>query len=1054
MANGRPSFFSFPALIILAVLLGIALYVLYPRQDLFSGSGNLDNPDALSLAYLEVLVRANPNDNTLRVNLAQMQASVGKTASARATLWPLLQQETIPASAQAVDIDLSIRELAAAETEEERTILRDALLARLYQVSQQAYPPEQKIRLISPALSWLQPKQAAAILAPLVAMARGPEQITLARQLASIQESAGRPGDAADTLSAILDRITPAEKPAFVDNLIRLELAAGRAARALALFRQNHGRLDNPEELRRGMELADLAGDREQGRRWVAQLARAEPDNLAVQRQLLQLQLGTGALESALATVRHIQSLPDPLTREDQEQIARVLEWNNRPAEALEYWQALYFSAPSQESLERSLDLARGLFRWPTLAELLSRAAGQGQIDAEGYVLLANTLTRLGQLEQAEQRLQEGLARFPRARDIRQRLIYLYISNLRYPEAIPLLEAAPDLSDRDRLLLANLYWRIRNPEAALTALDFTPTDPELSGEIAETRLNLVLLLGRKDLLDREYNRLLAAPEAEVTANTRERLISLAVSLGDLPTALALSEARFRETGFTRYLEAMAEYQLALEQWTGLEQTLELWRTSGADPESNPRYWTLQARLDQQQNRPDAAEEAFTRARALLQGDNTTLATWAWFLLSHPERLPGPLPDLLQQMADNPSPEIYTVLAYGYSALGQYPQALYWFRKGTEAGQDSVDWLSTWAQTLENSGASARAFQIRQYLAAREGKPELARTPANRRSGLEDSWRGPLYDFNNRALQTGVQWQNLGGFAVREATATAQISHDDWRWLAQVSAPAPDSSGRLQQTPAPATGGKFQLQNNHANTLWTATLGQADRLGSNDLLAAVDVTTTPLNRWSLSAGHSRGERALDSAEAWWLAARNRTYLAARYNPLSSVDLSMRAEALDFTGPEQNTLGRGFGFEATASYRIFNNDPAWTVSLGYQKQSLGTLDALDATSAAALEPGITTEDLLARDYERIGIYNRWSHGEPHALYRTTPSPKFFLGFGAGYVVSSSTPDFGADAGLAWRLTGDDELAFSAGWTSDGLDGESRLNLNFTYTLYLGK
>lgn len=1054
MAQGRPSFFSVPALIILAVLLGIALYVLYPRQDLFSGSGNLDNPDALSLAYLEVLVRANPDDETLRVNLAKMQSSIGETASARATLWPLLQQETIPASAQAVDIDLSIRELAAAETEEERTTLSDALLSRLYQVTRQAYPAEQKIALITPALSWLQPRQAAAILEPLVAMTRGPEQIRLARQLATIQESAGRPDDAANTLTAILDRISPEEKTAFIDNLIRLELAAGHAPRALELFRQGHPRPQNPEPLRRGIELAQLAGDPVQERRWLAQLARIETDNLDLQRRLLQLQLGTGALASALATARQIQSLPGPLSQEDRTQIARVLEWNNRPEEALTYWQSLYASSSSPEALERSLDLARGLLRWQALSELLGQAASQGQLDAEGYGLLADTLIRQGQLEQAEQRLQQGLARFPRARSMRQRLVNLYINNLRYPDAIPLLASAPEPTDRDRLQLANLYWRTRNPEAALKALDFTPSDPDLLGEIAETRLNLAILLGRKDLLTREYNSLLAAPEEGLNAATRERLISLAVSFGDLPTALALSEARYRETGDSRHLMAMAEYQLALEQWDELEQTLDLWQASGTDPESMPRYWTIRARLDQYRNRPEAAEKAFARARTLMPGDSNTLVSWAWFLISRPERLPGELPALLQQIASNTGPDTYTVLAYGYSVLGQYPQALYWFRKGTEAGQDSVDWLSSWAQTLEDSGESARAFRIRQYLAAREGKPELARTPANSRSEPANSWSGPLYAFDNRALQAGVQWHNLGGFDVREATAKAQISHDDWRWLAQISAPEPDSSGRLLQPPAPATSGKFQLQNNHANTLWTATLGQADRLGSNDLVAALDLTTTPSDRWSLSAGHSRGERALDSAEAWWLTARDRTYLAARYNPLGSVDLNIRAETLNYTGPEQNTLARGFGLEAIASYRIFSNDPAWTVSLGYQKQSLDTLNALDATSTAALEPGITTEDLLARDYERIGIYNRWTHGEPHALYRTTPSPKFFVGFGAGYVVSSSTPDFGADAGLAWRLTGDDELAFSAGWTSDGLDGESRLNLNFTYTLYLGK
>ena len=1054
MANGRPSFFSIPALIILAMLLGIALYVLYPRQSLFSSSSNLNNPDALSLAYMEVLVRANPGDDSLRINLARMQASVGRTATARATLWPMLQQETVPASAQAVDIDLRIRELAASETEEERTTQRDALIASLYQVIRQPYPPEQKIALITPALSWLPPNQAAAILAPLVAMSTGSEQVAMARQLARIQESAGRPGQAADTLSEVLGRINPDEKPAFIDKLIQLELAAGRAPRALQLFRQEQLSPQEPDSLRRGIELAQLAGDRVQERRWLAQLARAEPDNLEVQRQLLQLQLGTGALESALATVRNMQSLPGPLSREDQLQIARVLEWNNRPAEALDYWQSLNQSSPSPETLERSLELARGLYRWQTLSDLLSQAARQGQIDAEGYVTLANTLVRLGQQELAEQRLQEGLSRFSGSRAIRQRLVQLYINSLRYPQAIPVLENGPDLRDRDRLLLANLYWRIRNPEAALAALDFVPSDPELMTEIAETRLNLAIVLGRKDLLRDEYARLLALPEDSVNANTRERLISLAASFGDLPTALTLSEARFRETGDARHLAAMAEYQLALKHWSELEQTLELWRTSSADAEAAPRYWTILALVNQQQNRPDAAEKAFARARSLLQGDTNTLESWAWFLISRPERLPGVLPELLQQMAGNDSPETYTVLAYGYMALGRHSQALYWFRKGTQNGQDSVDWLNNWAQTLEATGNPLRAFRIRQYLAAREGRPELARTASKHRSEPEQSWRGPLYDFNNRALQTGVQWHNLGGFGVRETTATAQISHDHWRWLAQLSSPEPDGSGRLNQTPSPSPGGQFQLQNNHANSLWTATLGQADRLGSNDLMAGLEVTTTPADNWSLSVGHIHGERALDSAEAWWLAGRNRTYLSARYNPLARVQLSMRADALDFTGPEQNTLGRGFGIEAIASYRIFANDPDWTVSLGYQKQSLGTLSALDATSTRALEPGLSTADLLARDYERIGIYNRWSHGEPHALYRTTPSPKFFFGFGTGYVLSSSTPDFGADAGLAWRLTGDDELAFSAGWTSDGLDGESRLNLNFTYTLYLGE
>lgn len=40
------------------------------------------------------------------------------------------------------------------------------------------------------------------------------------------------------------------------------------------------------------------------------------------------------------------------------------------------------------------------------------------------------------------------------------------------------------------------------------------------------------------------------------------------------------------------------------------------------------------------------------------------------------------------------------------------------------------------------------------------------------------------------------------------------------------------------------------------------------------------------------------------------------------------------------------------------------------------------------------------------------------------------------------------------MGWRVVGDDELALSLDYTSDGLDGSTRTDLNLTYTIYFGR
>ncbi len=1059
MATPRPSFFSGPALTVMALLLSLALYVLYPRQAMFEDTNNLDNPDALSLAYLEVLLRSDPDNTSLRLNLARMQASVGQHQKAQRTLEPLLAADVVPSSAKELQLRLMMQELAATQDSQKREVLRARLAQEVRDLTEQPYTLKRKLTLLAHTQPLLTPEQLSQALGPLLSQASGTRRLSIARRLAEAQEASGSPQAAADTLRGVIELATnsaggKADSAAFFDQLIRLELASNRPASALQHFSRHRMDISDPDSLRRGTQLAALAGADAARLRWLKQLATLEPNNLAIQRELLTQQLGAGDLRGALATAGRMQRLPaEQLSLEDRRQIAQVLQWNDKASEALAAWVALYRDQSSREALERATDLARGLFRWQTLEDLLGLAAARKQLDDSGYVLLADSRIRLGTLDAALVPLQQGRQRFPESEMLRERLLEFYLNGRRYPEAIALLQSRPTLSERERLQLANLYWRTRNPEAALTTLDRAFSDPDLADEAAEMRLNLAILLGRDEQLRTEYERLLQLPSDTLTPVTRERLLSLAVAFQDLPRALEISQQQFVTTGNPRYLAATAEYQLGLEQWLALAATLRQWQSQFPDADTNPRFWTLQALVKQQQQRPEEANTAFRRAWHLAPDNTDVISSWAWFLISQPGRLPGQLPSLLAQLGQTNQEEHYPVLAYGHNALGDPRRALNWFRKGTEAGQDSPEWLNSYAALLDDTGAGAAAFRLRQNLEARQGRPATARRRPDP-DPQAGSIQPPLYQFRNRAVQLGMNWVSLGRFSVRESYFTAQSTHDNLRWRAKMVRPRASGRGLLRAEPQPSAGALLELQNNASNLLWTATLGRNDRLGNNDFQASLELTTQPGDQWTLTTGHTKGGRALDSAEAWWLVARNSTYAEARYTPFSRLDLTMDVAHLTFTGPEHNTLGSGFNIAAVANYSVFRNDPAWTLSLAYQNQQLGNLSALDGTSAGALSASTETGDILSRQFERIGLYNRWTHGEPHALFRTTPSPKWFFGLGAGYVLSTSTPDLGADIGLGWRLTGDDELAVSAGWTSEGLSGDGRFNLNVTYTLYLGE
>lgn len=1111
MTRRREAFFSLPALLLMGALVSGALYLLFPRQAVFEDVDYLQNPDGLSIAYLEVLLRSDRDNNSLRINLGTMLSRTGQFDKAEQTLAPLMQQEDIPSLAFETYTNLLAQQMFAETGEAGRERIRQQLFEVYQRLPGQDYDIDRRLDILQPAQAWLDNRQYLAILMAMQATPGAESRRTeLARRIARRQEAAGDVEGAVSTLRTVVREAPDQDRNAITRDLIRLELAAGNPGAALALFEQDHtpASMDS-DTLKRGMELARFAGDEEQYRRWLLQRARLEPRDIDTQRAVLRLQLGEGNVEDALTTVRRLQAIDDQLTRSDREQIARVLEWNNRPEEAMNTWRSLYIRYDSDEAFLRTRALARSLFRWDVLADVLDRAAADGRLQPDDYALFADALIYVGDFQGARRRLADGLERYPGAEALRARKLTLLINSRRYPEAIALLERSPNLRDEERLQLANLYWRIREPDTALALLDFTPDDPALVMESSGMRMDLAVLLGRTDVLGEEYQRWTARNPVPDDGDMQERLLSLAVLFGEFEHAVALSEARFETTENPRYLAGKAEYHLILGQYGELETTLSTWNDLDPEAVATPRYWTLTAAVNQRQDRPEAAVSAFQKAASLAPDSEDVLVNWAWFLISEPQRLPDHLPYLLQRLADSPGPDTYPVLAYGYSALGAFPRALHWFRTGLEVYGNDDNWLVSMASTLDQTGAHGTASDLRQQVAARmdssnldrngrleayraeqmyrQAWQEIARyqspdrklnvsdadyrqamaqltinqgnslaaeailTPENR--DLLYPQAPPRFSYNNRALQVGHNWQNLGNFILSGSTVTGQFSHDHFRWLFAANRYEASGGGRLLERPQSDGEGRVSIETNNADLRLLLTAGQLDRFEQKDTTVGLEAGGALTDRVTLDAGYHVGERTPDSAEAWWLTARDRAFVRVGYSPFSRLDLSAQTDWIRISELNNSTLGNGHGLDLNATYTLFRSDPSWVVSAGYQQQRLSLESGLSPATLAALDEPITPAGLISPDYERIGISTRWAHGEPHALYRSSPSPRVFLGIGTGYVLSTSTPDFNVETGLGWRVLGDDELAISGRWSSENLDGNARTDVKLTYTLYFG-
>ena len=265
---------------LMAAMVCAILWLLYPRQDLERRLAETTE-SALSLNYVNNLLRSDPNNPQLRLLLAQRQMANGNAVEARATLQPALDssQPEIHRDALWVLWELTYTEFQRTpeKNSDRRDALRQALREQLHALARETWTTAQQRRLAALAAQFNEPALGIALNSKLAAEQNTP------RETAQYYEQAARQALAVSDYTSCAEFYLLARKATTEpQHAKRLYLAAVRALQsgnqplaALELAEREVGVLaDDPEILFFLTELARSAGRPDVADRYIRRLLR------------------------------------------------------------------------------------------------------------------------------------------------------------------------------------------------------------------------------------------------------------------------------------------------------------------------------------------------------------------------------------------------------------------------------------------------------------------------------------------------------------------------------------------------------------------------------------------------------------------------------------------------------------------------------------------------------------------------------------------------------------------------------------------------------------
>ncbi len=398
-----------------------------------------------------------------------------------------------------------------------------------------------------------------------------------------------------------------------------------------------------------------------------------------------------------------------------RERLARVAEWDGKPAIALEQWRYLAVRQNNEQAWQAMLRLGPGLFDEETVVLALLHEHQQGRLNDVRLLRLVQAFEAMGEARKGVEFLQQAYQKSPR-RILLEQQAWLE-ERLGMPDAaiasLRRLNRKHGLSTGEVSRLATLLIARGDMAAAYQTLQrhqtpATQQDRAYQGLMAELAWRLQDVSNAR----RIYQALYAKGSLE--SYEAERLILL-MRENSPDAAARLATHYWNQTRQPRYLHLALELYSQTRNIAAAEALLaSLTPAELKSQEQQTRFLQIRADLHRAHGNLAAAIRDLQRAVHIMPADMGLNAQLLWLLIEARDttqlaaRLAQYHPHALGE------PALWGPVGAGFALLSNARDALPYYARQAAAHRDDYLWQVGYAQVLEEAGQADMAWRIRRY----------------------------------------------------------------------------------------------------------------------------------------------------------------------------------------------------------------------------------------------------------------------------------------------------------------------------------------------------
>lgn len=700
-------------LLLIAVLVGALLVVSFSGKETFLPDDG--KPDAVSVNYAELLLKADPENQELREKLIGQLIELGSYDAAR------LHINELPAASPDLkaffELELdTLENLAKVEGVDAAT--KAALAARIEALPRKTLSNGQLKREASYALALGAPAVAASIYDELAV--REPERrVEWLRNAAKWFMAGAEPARAAEVYKLLLEDEKDPQKRLDLIYQTVLALRGASIDDAAAVFLSEHMAAlsgNDSELLDEGFQASLGSNHYDLAEKFVRVWREQQPNDKRAIKAEFDLYMASGNIAAAWP-LGQLLVADDPYNPELLSTMGKLGEWVGQSIGALDYWEQLLALNEDPVVREHAWRLAAQLFEFDRAIALLVELGDMRELTPVELDSLVYSYESLGEPEQEEQWLRRYTNAHP-GQELGWIRLQQLLERTQQFEAETKVWAQLDkrfgISTGERVSWAQTQWKLFDEEAAWAVLVAKEAHAEkiTDAEYWRLRAELAWIIGNDQDTQDSYEQLLALNEP-LYSSDREQLLSIYQKV-DPAKALALAvsfwNARHRPERLAVALD-LAEQLGDWEQYAALVASAE--QLPGT--KNLPALWNARAQLAVRAGDVAKAERIYAQALKRFPAQNIYREQLLWLYIDQGRRA-----DIEQalnkwQAVARADGRMWLPFASANLMLNRNERALAWFKLYLQSHPDDLLANATYADALESAGYQEAAVRLRSKL---------------------------------------------------------------------------------------------------------------------------------------------------------------------------------------------------------------------------------------------------------------------------------------------------------------------------------------------------